>query len=454
LNIMASIYGGDDVSALIFDPGEHSFRIGNGGDGIPKLNIAQVYGYLPKEVANDVTILADEMELELHTSCMNGNTMQSCFLPFEDDYRIGWNFVNPVLNDVEYVSLMKYGLIDNFDLLENIIQYASRRLLPSACDDDYPILFTEPPWNTRHHREELIERLFERFNVPAAYLAKTPALSTSVAGKGSAVVVDSGAYSTTATAVYETFCISKTCTMSSLAGNCVSVQCSNLLEKREIDVMSSLMASQTNRWSDSENLEDITWSPRAEFSRVTDSFMGYTYKNILDDMKMSLIRVPEKPFNPNSKKICPVEEYEFPNKAKHMFGRERFEIGESLFDVNYLKGDNLADQADRSMQIGNIINDCIQKIDIDVRSEICKAIVITGGNSLIPGFTNRVGYEVSKLIWPGRLPKIHVIPGSCQRVSSSWIGGSMLTSLGTFQQLWISKEQYLENGASVVQYIP
>ncbi|XP_003371890.1 conserved hypothetical protein [Trichinella spiralis] len=200
---------------------------------------AQVYGYLPKEVANDVTILADEMELELHTSCMNGNTMQSCFLPFEDDYRIGWNFVNPVLNDVEYVSLMKYGL---------------------------------------------------------------------------------------------------TCTMSSLAGNCVSVQCSNLLEKREIDVMPSLIASQTNRWSDSENLEDITWSPRAEFSRVTDSFLGYTYK-----------------------------------------------------------GDNLADQADRSMQIGNIINDCIQKIDIDVRS--------------------------------GRLPKIHVIPGSCQRVSSSWIGGSMLTSL-------------------------
>ncbi|KRZ02913.1 Actin-like protein 6A, partial [Trichinella zimbabwensis] len=454
LNIMTSIYGGDDVSALIFDPGEHSFRIGNGGDGIPKLNLAQVYGALPKDVATDIEMLAEEMEVQPPASCANGNTMQSCLLPSENDYRIGWNFVNPIINDIEYVSLMKYGLIDNFDLLENIIQYASRRLLPRVCDDDYPILFTEPPWNTRHHREELIERLFERFNVPAAYLAKTPALSTSVTGKASAVVVDSGAYSTTATAVYETFCISKTCTMSNLAGNFVSVQCSNLLEKREIDVMSSFMVPQNNRLSHSENLENFTWRQQADYSNVTNSFLGYSYKNILDDMKMSLIRVPERPLNPNSSKVNTVEEYEFPNKTKHMFGRERFEIGESLFDANYLKDDDLANQADHTVQIGNIINDCIQKIDIDVRSAICKTIVITGGNSLIPGFTSRVGYEISKLTWPGRMPKIQVIPGSCERVSSSWIGGSMLTSLGTFQQMWISKEQYLENGAAVVQFIP
>ena len=31
-----------------------------------------------------------------------------------------------------------------------------------------------------------------------------------------------------------------------------------------------------------------------------------------------------------------------------------------------------------------------------------------------------------------------------------WIGGSILASLGSFQQLWMSKQEYEENGASAI----
>jgi len=37
-----------------------------------------------------------------------------------------------------------------------------------------------------------------------------------------------------------------------------------------------------------------------------------------------------------------------------------------------------------------------------------------------------------------------------ERKYSVWIGGSILASLSTFQQMWISKEEYDESGPSIV----
>ncbi|KAH0620807.1 hypothetical protein JD844_021588 [Phrynosoma platyrhinos] len=37
-----------------------------------------------------------------------------------------------------------------------------------------------------------------------------------------------------------------------------------------------------------------------------------------------------------------------------------------------------------------------------------------------------------------------------ERKYSVWIGGSILASLSTFQQMWISKDEYEEAGPSIV----
>jgi actin-related protein len=37
-----------------------------------------------------------------------------------------------------------------------------------------------------------------------------------------------------------------------------------------------------------------------------------------------------------------------------------------------------------------------------------------------------------------------------ERKYSVWIGGSILASLSTFQQMWISKQEYDESGATIV----
>ncbi|CAG2180294.1 unnamed protein product [Oppiella nova] len=37
-----------------------------------------------------------------------------------------------------------------------------------------------------------------------------------------------------------------------------------------------------------------------------------------------------------------------------------------------------------------------------------------------------------------------------ERRYGAWIGGSILASLGTFQQMWISKQEYEEGGKAQV----
>lgn len=46
--------------------------------------------------------------------------------------------------------------------------------------------------------------------------------------------------------------------------------------------------------------------------------------------------------------------------------------------------------------------------------------------------------------------KIHAAGNTTERKSSSWLGGSILASLGTFHQLWVSRKEYEEFGDSIV----
>ncbi|KAL6745398.1 putative actin [Haematococcus lacustris] len=75
--------------------------------------------------------------------------------------------------------------------------------------------------------------------------------------------------------------------------------------------------------------------------------------------------------------------------------------------------------------IHHLIHDTINKCDIDVRRELYNNIVLSGGTSMFEGIQTR---------------PLHLV----------WIGGSILSSLSTFQSMWITREEYLETGPNIV----
>lgn len=97
------------------------------------------------------------------------------------------------------------------------------------------------------------------------------------------------------------------------------------------------------------------------------------------------------------------------------------------------------------------IHDCtfktIMKCDVDIRKDLYGNIVLSGGTTMFPGIGERMTKELTALA-PSTM-KIKVVAPP-ERKYSVWIGGSILASLSTFQQMWISKAEYDESGPSIV----
>jgi actin-related protein len=89
----------------------------------------------------------------------------------------------------------------------------------------------------------------------------------------------------------------------------------------------------------------------------------------------------------------------------------------------------------------------IMKCDVDVRKDLYGNIVMSGGTTMYPGISDRMQKEITALAPSSMKVKIIAPP---ERKYSVWIGGSILASLSTFQQMWISKQEYDESGPSIV----
>uniref|UniRef100_A0A1I7WYJ1 Actin n=1 Tax=Heterorhabditis bacteriophora TaxID=37862 RepID=A0A1I7WYJ1_HETBA len=92
----------------------------------------------------------------------------------------------------------------------------------------------------------------------------------------------------------------------------------------------------------------------------------------------------------------------------------------------------------------------IMKCDIDIRKDLYANTVLSGGTTMYPGIADRMQKEITALnTFVFSTMKIKIIAPP-ERKYSVWIGGSILASLSTFQQMWISKQEYDESGPSIV----
>lgn len=87
------------------------------------------------------------------------------------------------------------------------------------------------------------------------------------------------------------------------------------------------------------------------------------------------------------------------------------------------------------------------KCDVDVRKDLYGNIVLSGGSTMFPGIAERLSKDIVALAPSSMKIKVVAPP---ERKFSVWIGGSILSSLSTFQTMWITKGEYEESGASIV----
>ncbi len=126
-------------------------------------------------------------------------------------------------------------------------------------------------------------------------------------------------------------------------------------------------------------------------------------------------------------------------KSNGITGNERFRCAEVMFQPSFLGRE--------SFGVHEMVYNAIMKSDIDLRKELWQNIMLSGGNTMFPGFAERLHKELQVLAPHGTKIKIDAPP---ERKYSTWIGGSILSSLSTFQDKWIAKEEYDESGPVIV----
>ncbi|KAI0049580.1 actin-related protein Arp4p [Auriscalpium vulgare] len=426
-------YGGDEVSALVIDIGASTLRAGYAGDDAPKAIIPTTYGFIPQSTGADVTMADAGPEGETEPPKAESTLYIGQHGPsvWRADMQIG----NPVVD----------GMINDFKPIPSLITHALRDVM--RCNpEEHPVLLTEPAWNSVANRERMAEIMFEEFNVPAFYIANTGVLNAFAAGKGSALVIDIGNSTASVTPVVDGFVLRKGLVYSALpqlvqahAKHTLVMPSHNhpqiqLLPHQLISNKTPVEPGQAPRFTIRED----------RLARTSPSLMTYYESREVDEWGQSVAGVLDQGWNDQAAAARHARHYEFPTGFNTLFGPERYQVGELFFTHSR---ELAASNPHLPRTIPTLISQALAACDPDMRQVLMGNVVLSGGGSLFAGLAERLNNELSR-----NFPhvKIHAPGNPVERRYGGWLGGSILASLGTFHQLWISKEEWNEHGKAIV----
>lgn len=272
--------------------------------------------------------------------------------------------------------------------------------------EEHPILITESPQNPKNMREKVTEIFMETFKVPAFYSTFPGILSLYANGNSSGLVIDAGESITQILPVFQCFGLSHITGRLDVGGRSLNNYLKKLLNDHDIFLPNT---------NEREIIRDI----KEKMCYMALDFQGEIHKADIHEEEATTFPLPDG--------------------STISIGNQRYFAPELFFRPSSfgISGDSLT----------QIIHSVLTKIDEDILPFVTSNVLLSGGSSMFPNFGTRIERELNEML-PSKT-KISVVSPP-NRKNSAWIGGSVLVSLATFSQMWITKEEYEEVGPEII----
>ncbi|CAI5518222.1 unnamed protein product [Closterium sp. Naga37s-1] len=291
---------------------------------------------------------------------------------------VGSNALGYRRDFMEVVPSVSNGLLSDWEGVAAIWEHALKdRLLVDP--KEHAVLLAEPSFNPPAAREKTVQLMFETLGSPAVFLARNAVLTSFSCGKATSLVVDSGFSSTTVAAVHDGYVLQKSLRRSPVAGDALTEFLLRSVGRQKV-------------------------RPRFSFKRVL--IRPGQFEATAADMKETVCRVPDAPYDDLSFSNVPTVAYELPDGQVLEVGSDRFKVADALFNPSLLSSiasgdpssggwtaEAIADAA-KSLGIARMVVDSISKCDVDIRKDLYSSVLLSGGTMAMQQIKERLEKEL------------------------------------------------------------
>lgn len=295
------------------------------------------------------------------------------------------------------------GFVRDWTELQNIWHHIFSAYYDGS-QNNHNVLITDSSKNIQTDKEKIAKIMFETFRVPGLYIANQSFLSLLCFGKTTGLVCNSGYEITSFAPIVNGELLPHSQVELNVAGKDVTDNLIRLLGYEN----GVYLNSTREKGFANEKKEEICYvslNPREE--RCNPQSIELIDGNVIQvtDVKF---QAPEVLFHPE------------------LVGKERGGIATKLCD---------------SISRGNF--------NPDVQRSLYSNIYLTGGTTMFRGLAERLSQEI-RGVCPEAMRDSITVNSLPQREKSAWIGGCILSSRLTDNNLWITRADYEERGAQVL----